>query len=721
MAQESVHGPDRPVVGISCSGGGIRAASFALGALQVLQEKGQLRGASKAKYLSAVSGGSYIVGALASVQKSIEEGSTSVRDPLPAFASGSPEEQRLRNRLGYLTHGPGGVPLTLWRLFLGIVVNLLLLGSIVLVAGVGAGWIYGWLLPQLRWYCGDPNAPHRCDSTHVVPPSWTLLVMLALVGIAVVIGIASVFAVRPRVRRTRLRMAVLSWCALVAAIAWAVVVLGVPQLLAWLHRITVAAADPNEAGRHLPVFSLVGIAGVLAGAAGLVAPILRWVRAGLAAAEKPESLVARLLRRIRKPALSLLMLISVPLFLVGAFVWFAKEAAADPPVPGAHSGAGAVWLWAGLTAGSIVFLALAQRIGDLNRWSLHAIYEDRLADAFGVERCMPDAEGSPTIAGREAARTRPEPLRLSESQPADLPEVLVCATANVFRYGIAPTARRAAPFLFSAAVVGSDDEITGPYETARYEEKGFNKPTDLSLTTAISISGAAVAPEMGKETRRSLQFLLALANVRLGVWLPKPSRLDRFGFGGRTPGSSYLLLHEMLGLERRDDPFVYVTDGGHYDNLGLVELFRRKCEWIWCIDASGDDIDTFSTLGGALAMAEAELGVTVDIHPDRDMAPAAGSRFVRQPFCFGAVTYHDRSGKPEKNGGLVVVKAGVPENAPWSVRSYHADHDQFPCDPTLDQLYTASRFDAYVQLGRFSMGEAWAAYSDLNAQAPGAP
>src|SRR5262249_25980056 len=198
---------------------------------------------------------------------------------------------------------------------------------------------------------------------------------------------------------------------------------------------------PNPAGRAVPVWSLAGIGGVLAGAAGLVAPVLRWVRAGAAEVQKQESWVGKLLRRIWKPALNLLLLISIPLFLAGGFVWFATKGAADPPVPGAHSSAGALALWAGLAGGAIVLWLLAWRFSDLNRWSLHAIYEERLGDAFGVERCPPDAPGDPTAAGDEAARTRPTPLQLSQSQPDNLPEVLVCATANEVRYGIAPTAR----------------------------------------------------------------------------------------------------------------------------------------------------------------------------------------------------------------------------------------------------------------------------------------
>ena len=95
------------------------------------------------------------------------------------------------------------------------------------------------------------------------------------------------------------------------------------------------------------------------------------------------------------------------------------------------------------------------------------------------------------------------------------------------------------------------------------------------------------------------------------------------------------------------------------------------------------------------AIADAELGVTVSINPQQDMAPpptgpATGQRYVRSPFSRGTITYADHT-----TGTIVVVKAGVPRNAPWSVRSFLAAHPTFPCDPTLDQLYDAERFDAY--------------------------
>jgi hypothetical protein len=213
---------------------------------------------------------------------------------------------------------------------------------------------------------------------------------------------------------------------------------------------------------------------------------------------------------------------------------------------------------------------------------------------------------------------------------------------------------------------------------------------------------------------------MALLDLRLGVWLPNPRRVAE---ARRQPDGTYrypsrprpvYLVRELLGLNRRNARYLYVTDGGHYENLGLVELIRRRCGWIWCVDASGDAIDTFNTLGEALALARSELGVVVDISPEADMAPdpkVSADRaelgkppWARSTFACGTLTYPDGT-----TGTLVVVKAGVTAGAPWDVQSFYERHPQFPCDPTLNQLFTAERFDAYRALGTYSMQSAWAA------------
>src|SRR3954466_13732512 len=56
---EKVHADPTPLSALCISGGGIRSATFALGAIQALAESGIL---SQFDYLSTVSGGGYIGG-----------------------------------------------------------------------------------------------------------------------------------------------------------------------------------------------------------------------------------------------------------------------------------------------------------------------------------------------------------------------------------------------------------------------------------------------------------------------------------------------------------------------------------------------------------------------------------------------------------------------------------------------------------------------------------
>lgn len=118
------------------------------------------------------------------------------------------------------------------------------------------------------------------------------------------------------------------------------------------------------------------------------------------------------------------------------------------------------------------------------------------------------------------------------------------------------------------------------------------------VMTAVAVSGAALSPSMGKITYRAGRALLALANVRLGVWLPNPRNTPKASNPASEasdaqpkalPGRPrpYRLLAEMLGKNGLRDRYLYVSDGGHYENLGLVELLRRGCTRIYCFDGGG--------------------------------------------------------------------------------------------------------------------------------------
>jgi hypothetical protein len=162
-----------------------------------------------------------------------------------------------------------------------------------------------------------------------------------------------------------------------------------------------------------------------------------------------------------------------------------------------------------------------------------------------------------------------------------------------------------------------------------------------------------------------------------------------------------LLWSEAVGHLSYRDTWMYVTDGGHYDNLGLVEALRRGARRIVVLDASGDRADTWSTLGGSIALARSDAGVSIILDPSTMTKGGTGlkSGQVVHPWAYGTFSRTPgHSGPPEK-GEIWVCKLGWWTEAPWDVIAYALDHSTYPCDSTLEQLYDAAEFEAYHQLG----------------------
>jgi hypothetical protein len=139
-------------------------------------------------------------------------------------------------------------------------------------------------------------------------------------------------------------------------------------------------------------------------------------------------------------------------------------------------------------------------------------------------------------------------------------------------------------------------------------------------------------------------------------------------------------------------PYLYVTDGGHYENLGLVELLRRGCTEIYCFDASNDD---FEAIGDALALARSELDVEIDVKPkplelDKETELAEAD-------CIKADVTYPGAGVPPAT--LFYARLAMTDTSPADVKAYHRQDRHFPHDPTTDQLYTDQRFESYRALG----------------------
>jgi hypothetical protein len=266
---------------------------------------------------------------------------------------------------------------------------------------------------------------------------------------------------------------------------------------------------------------------------------------------------------------------------------------------------------------------------------------------------------------------------------------------------------------------------------------------DVTIPAATATSGAAVSPAMGKMGLGPLGRLLAVLNVRLGLWLPNPSWVRQMGEGERwygRPGWPWFL-REVLGRHRADGRYLYVSDGGHWENLGLVELFRRGCTEIYCLSAAGDGPGAFGTLGEAIALAREELGVEVDIEleglragtgepatpsaplplalgPEPEAQPDRGAlgrirRTLRRKtgtsvepvptaaraWAKGTFTYPAERGHKPVQGTLYVIEATITDDIPWDVQAHAEKWIDFPDDSTADQLFSHRQFESYRRLG----------------------
>jgi hypothetical protein len=303
------------------------------------------------------------------------------------------------------------------------------------------------------------------------------------------------------------------------------------------------------------------------------------------------------------------------------------------------------------------------------------------------------------------------------------PQVIFAAAANLSGADRTPPGRRATSFTLSHDWIGGPD--VGWVRTERLERTvSPHLQRDLTVLAAMAISGAAFASAMGRQAR-AYETLFALSNARLGAWLPNPAFLHDAATSEsdwrrpqlpRIRRLSYLL-REVAGSFPYEDRLLYCTDGGHYENLGLVELLRHRCRTIYCIDASGDTPPLATTLAEAITLAR-EIGVEITLDHPLDLVPGGtgplqpvkplaglSGRLSRSGVVTGTIRYPepfdvgDGTG-PSALGRLVVVKASLTADLPYDLLAYAAAHPVFPRDSTGDQWFDHGQFDAYQTLGR---------------------
>ena len=375
-----------------------------------------------------------------------------------------------------------------------------------------------------------------------------------------------------------------------------------------------------------------------------------------------------------------------------------------------------------------VWLASLSLLFDLmvptNVFTLHSIYRNRLVRSF-----VGAANPVRTKGNQETGFLNfflSDNVRLCElaatARPKGVPpqlHVLNMALNVPGSADIALQERKALPFTASAIAIGSRAlPHADPYSTASAPPMrlGSYRPAELyasrdrlplfatdpgeqsplSLGSAIAISGAAVSPNMGYHSNSALSVMLTLFNLRLGAWFGNPGTPGSDSFKADGPSFNIsTLFNEAVGRANERRKFVHLSDGGHFDNLGLYEMLARRCKLIIAVDAGCDPATGLSDLGIAQRLAKLDLGAEITF-PEGMMKEIRDSK---SRVAVGAIKYAATGKLPAAGGIIVYIKPRVLAGDSAIISSYGSRSHDFPHEPTSDQWFTKSQFAAYLALG----------------------
>ncbi|HWK11794.1 MAG TPA: patatin-like phospholipase family protein [Vicinamibacterales bacterium] len=326
---------------------------------------------------------------------------------------------------------------------------------------------------------------------------------------------------------------------------------------------------------------------------------------------------------------------------------------------------------------------LLGRLISSTQFSLHDMYRSRLVRTFlGASRLA--RERSPSrFTGFDAG----DELRIDALAAAGRPLHIVNATMDlVGDRNIKVEQTKAASFTMTALHSGSRD--TGYRPSSDYA-------AGLTLGQAITTSGAAVSPNMGASSSPALTFLLAMLNARLGLWLGNPGRPGEKTWTLRTPAFGLTnLVNEMLGRTTDKSRYVYLSDGGHFENLALYEVVARRCRYVVVSDAGCDAAYCFDDLANAIRRVRIDFGIPIEFPRGVDI----GSGHSISNWAVGAIRYSAVDPLAE-DGILLYLKPALTGNEPIDVLNYARSHAAFPQESTMNQWFDTAQFESYRMLG----------------------
>jgi hypothetical protein len=283
----------------------------------------------------------------------------------------------------------------------------------------------------------------------------------------------------------------------------------------------------------------------------------------------------------------------------------------------------------------------------------------------------------------------------------------------------------------------------------------------LPLGQWLSISGAAFSTGLGARTNLALSLLTGICNIRLGYWwdsgIPpekrprnqRPRLGQRLGalFSRLFPVQSYLLDEYTARYHGTARRYWYLTDGGHFENMGGYELIRRRLRLIVIVDAEADPDYTFGGLSDLIRKARTDFGAEINFLEDEEVStimplgfrhcfsslenlrrgkwveehlpilnrkeakrqtidPVDHARFSLAHAALARVNYDCRE---EAESCLIYIKPTIVGDEPLDVLQYHVEHASFPQETTVDQFFDEAQWESYRRLGEHVAAEVFKA------------
>jgi hypothetical protein len=360
----------------------------------------------------------------------------------------------------------------------------------------------------------------------------------------------------------------------------------------------------------------------------------------------------------------------------------------------------------------VIFVAIAlfglgllmARLIDTNKFSLHAMYRARLMRTF-------------LGASRRGGERRPDPFTgfdeqddlpmsaLATATPVQRPMHVVNMALNlVSGSNLAWQNRKARSFTASplhAGCVGLGYRRVKPPLGSVQRVYG-GEPRGITLGTAMTISGAAASPNMGYHSSPLITFLMTMFNLRLGWWLGNPGPAGNDSFCRSQPVLAVRpIVDELFGRTNDRNKYVYLSDGGHFENLGVYEMVLRRCSRIVVVDASCDADATFGDLANAMRLISIDLGVPITFADDFSIYARGNTSTPPLAYWAEGIIEYSAVDLGAPDGKIYYLKPTLYGREPRDVFSYAQSSEDFPHESTADQFFSESQLESYRALGRY--------------------